>query len=274
MSGLVLAALSALAPDAAPGRAPAWVVNVGLTAEQVQARTDALSASGYRPTGISAYNAVEANRFAVVYEQGAGPAWQMLWGLAPVEFQRRDADLRSRGYVPECLSGGNWLGAERLSALWVRRPGTDRELSYGLDRDGILREADRQRGRGYRPVWASSYMVNSANAYAVIWEKGGPAWEVRVGLSPDDLQSSIDDLSARGFRPVSISGLNAGGVVRYTAVWEKRAGAAWEARFGQDQGALLDTARAMSARGFRPRAVMGFNTLRGDRFASVWEQAR
>jgi hypothetical protein len=274
MFALALAsALTGLSPTAGPPASPGWVVRVGLSAEQLQERTGEMRSLGYRPAGISAYNAAEANRFAVIYEKSKGPAWDLNWGLTLDQFLERARRLRAAGYVPVCLSGCNLIGAERLSDLWLKQAGPDRELSRGLDGDSLIREANRRRERGYRPVWISSYMAGGLNSYAAIWEKNGDVpWELKYGLSAQQLQDALDDLSARGFRPITISGLNAGGVARYCAVWEKRKGPAWLAKFGQTQEELLDLARSMAARGYRPLAVTGYNTLDGDRFASVWAQ--
>jgi hypothetical protein len=271
MFALVL--VSALAaPRVAPPAGPTWSLNVGLSGEQLRETTDRQKALGFRPVGISAYNAAEANRFAVVYQKSKGPVWDLAWGLTPEAFNERSRNLRAGGFAPVCLSGCNAVGAERLSGLWVKQAGPDREMSWGLDGDGLVRAATRMRGRGYRPVWVSSYMTGGANTYAAVWEKGDVPWELKYGLSPEGLQGALDDLSGRGYRPLVISGLGAGGAVRYCAVWEKRKGPAWEVRFGQTQAELLDLARSMAARGYRPAAVTGYNTLSGDRFASVWHR--
>jgi hypothetical protein len=248
------------------------MVHVGLTGEQVRERTQALKSRGYRPVAISAYNAAEANRFAVIYQKSSGPLWELGWGLTADQFRRRARDLRAKGYSPVCLSGCNLIGAERLADLWLKRAGPGRVADYGLEGDALLRQAGRMRARGYRPVAISSYMANGANVYAVIWEKSDLPWELKYGLSADALQQSLDDLSARGYRPVGISGHNSGGVVRYCAVWEKRKGPAWLVRYGQTQDGLLDQARVMAALGYRPVSVCGYNTLRGDQFVSLWEK--
>jgi hypothetical protein len=273
MSGLViLTTLAVLSPDVAPPGHPAWVVEVGLSNSQVSQRTTALEAKGYRPVGISAYNSVEDNRFAVVYLKSGGPAWEMNWGLTTGQFLQRARALRAKGYIPECLSGCNEIGAERLSHLWIKSAKPERDWSYGLDINALLRQIGRMRTLGYRPVKISSYMVNAANVYAVVWEKSEIVWELKYGMSGPDFQAALDDLSGRGYRPVSVSGLGTSGVVRYCALWEKRKGPAWEVRYGQSQGALLEFARSIGARGYRPAVVAGYNTLDGDRFASIWDK--
>jgi hypothetical protein len=91
-------------------------------------------------------------------------------------------------------------------------------------------------------------------------------------MTAAEFQDALDDLSTRNYRPVSVGGLNAGGVVRYCAIWEQRKGPAWEVRFGQSRGAFLDFARSRGMMGYRPTVVAGYNTLNGDRFASIWEK--
>jgi hypothetical protein len=271
MYALVLApTLAVLAPGPALPARPAWMLEVGLSGAQVRTQTEALRSRGYRPVCINAYNAVEDNRFAVIYQTGKGPTWEMDWALTPAQFDRRAEQFRGKGYVPVCLSGSNLLGAERLSDLWLKQPKAVREYGYGLDADPMLRLTKRLGARGYRPVWISSYRVNAANAYAVLWEQArGVPWELKCALSAEGFQNALDDLGARGYRPVAVSGLNMGGVVRYSAVWEKRKGA-WQVQYGQSQGELLDFAKVMAAKGYRPVCVSGYNTLGGDRFASVW----
>jgi hypothetical protein len=272
MYGLfITGALALAAPAAGPPQDAAWVVYVGLTGDEVRQRTNQMRSRGYRPTSINAYNAAEANRFTVVYRKSAGPAWAMDWGLTPAQLLQRGRELRGKGYSPVCLSGCNRLGAERLADLWLKEKG-EREATYGLTAAQLLRQAGQYRDRGFRPVGISSYRIDAANAYAVVWEKGGPAWEVKYGLSGPELQQVLTDLSARGYRPTSIGGINDGSVVRYSAVWEKRKGPAWQVRYGQTKEGFLEGARAMAALGYAPKTVVGYNTLQGDRFTSVWEK--
>jgi Bacterial tandem repeat domain 1 len=273
MSGLVLmSALVALSPSAGPPTHPAWVVDVGLTSAQLSKRVEALRANGYQPTCINAYNSALDNRFALVSLKAKGPKWQMDWGKTPDQFLRRTRKLSDDGYTAVCVSGCNNIGAERLADLWLSGSSSTREISRGLDAAALIREAKRMRGRGYRPVWISSYMVDTFTTYAIIWEKSTDDWELKFAMSAASLQDSLDDLSARGYRPLCISGYAAHTAVRYCAVWQKRKGPAWLVSYGQSQDAFLTNARTMALRGYRPIAVSGYNTLEGDRFASVWEK--
>jgi hypothetical protein len=272
MSALtVVSALALLAPAAGPPKAHPWVVNVGMTGEQVGARTDELRARGYRPVGISAYNVVQANRFAVVYEKGNGPAWHMSWGQTADQFLRLAQDLGARGYVPASLSGCNLVGIQRLSAVWVR--GEGREFTYGLRADELVGAVNRMKARGFRPAKISSYMADTFTCYAVVWRKAdGVPWELRYGLTAQGFQDALDAMSVRGYRPVSASGNETVGVLRFCAIWEKRGGPAWQLRFGQSEQGLLDLANSMSSQGYRPTSVTAYDTGSAGRFVSIWEK--
>jgi hypothetical protein len=272
MSGLtVVSALALLSPAVGPPTAHPWLVTVGLTGEQVGARTADLRARGYRPLSISAYNVVQANRFAVVYQKEKGPAWELDWAQTSDQFVRRARDLGAKGYVPASLAGCNLLGSGRLSAVWVK--GEGREFSYNMQADELLRQANRMRGRGFRPVSISSYMADTFTYYAVVWQKGDKVpWELRYGLTAEGLQDALNTMTARGYRPVSASGVETVGVLRYCAVWEKRKGPDWKVRYGQAEQGLLGLANSMSSQGYRPAAVSAYDTGSAGRFVSIWEK--
>jgi hypothetical protein len=272
MSGFVaLTTVVLLVPAIGPPTARPWEVNVGLTSDQVQERTDAMRSRGYRPIGISAYNVIQANRFAVIYQKGTEPAWEMYWGQTPDQFLTRNRTLGDKGYVPVCLSGSNLLASARLSALWVK--GEGREVSFGLTADDLLREINRMRTRGYRPARISSYMADTFTYYAVVWQKDdGVLWELHFGKTAEGFQETLDTMTARGYRPVSASGLDTVGVLRYCAIWEKRPGPAWRLRYGQSQEDFLAQIPSMSAQGYRPTEVTAYDTGNAGRFVSIWEK--
>jgi hypothetical protein len=272
MSGFAaVSALVLLAPAIGPPPTTAWWVGVGLTSDQVQQRTDAMRSRGYRPVGISAYNVVQDNRFAVLYQKGTEPAWEMYWGQTPEQFLQRNRNLRDKGYVPVCVSGSNLLLAPRLSALWVQ--GEGREVSFGLQSNDLLTEIDRMRARGYRPARISSYMADTFTHYAVVWQKDdGVLWELHFGKTAEGFQEALESMTARGYRPVSASGLDTVGVLRFCAIWEKRNGPAWQLRYGQSQEDFIGLVKVMPSKGYHPTVVTAYDTGSASRFVSIWEK--
>jgi len=260
----------ALCPAAAPHAQPAWVVEVGLTADQLKSRTDELARRGLRPVRVCGYNSVESNRYVAVWAKMGGE-WRMDYGLRRKDFVSRADDLTGRGFRMVSLSGYDLVGSERFADVWVKDKGPAREWDAGLSTDGLAKALAGMRQRGVRPVRVSSYFAG-VNAYALLGEKGGGAWELKWGMTPGQLQSALDDLGDRGYRPVSISALASGTGARYTAVWHEKKGPAWQVKYGQDRDSFVATARAMAAGGYRPVCVAGYNTLDGDRYASIWER--
>ena len=261
----------ALCPAAAPHVQPAWVVEVGLTAGQLKSRTDALGRRGFRPVRVCGYNCVEVNRYAAIWAKVGGGEWRMDYGLRRKDFVSRAEDLKDRGFRLVSLSGYDLIGSERFADVWVKDRGPAWEWVAGVDAGGLAKALAGMKQRGVRPVRVSSYFAG-VNAYALLGEKGGGAWELKWGMTPGQLQSALDDLGGRGYRPVSISALASGTGARYAAVWHKKGGPAWEVKYGQDQDSFVATARAMAAAGYRPVCVAGYNTLDGDRYASIWER--
>lgn len=265
--------LALLAPSAAPLTQPTWVVEAGLSGEQLKKRTEGLGRRGFRPLSVCGYNAGEENRFAAIWAKGGDGEWRMDYGLTRKGLTARVEDLTGRGYRLAGLSGYDLIGAERFADVWVKAKGPAWEWLVGVDQKALAGTLTDMKKRGYRPTRVSAYSTNGANAYALLGEKGGDVrWELSWGLSARQLQDALDDFKTRGYRPVSVAGLTAGTGARYALIWERRRGPAWVLRYGEDQDTFTQTARAMAARGYRPVEVAGYNTLEGDRFASIWER--
>jgi hypothetical protein len=76
----------------------------------------------------------------------------------------------------------------------------------------------------------------------------------------------------KGYRPVCVSGYNAGEVNRYAAIWEKRKGPAWELEYGLTRAQLREVGKRLGGKGYRPVCLSGYNHLRVERYAAVWEK--
>jgi hypothetical protein len=272
-NSLVLVALSGLPCAAAPTRAAVeWEVRVGLTAAQLKNLNNTLAEKGFRPVWVSGYSAVEANRFAAVWEKRKGLPWELDFGMDRDGLVKRVKDLKGKGYRPLVLSGYDLIGAERYADLWEKGDRPAWEIDYGLSPAGLKRVAVRMEGRGYRPVALSSYLAGGNNTYAVVWAKSDDGWQLRWDLSAAGLKDALRDLSARGYRPVALSGLGAGGVERFSCAWRKVKGPAWEAAYGDDVDAFAARVRSLKERGYHPVSVGGYNTLNGPRYVSLWEK--
>lgn len=91
MSIYILAAILAYGvPAVAPPHSTApWSLRFDLTGDEFGSLTATLTSRGYRPLCVSAFNKVESNRYAGIWEQSKGPAWEVDFGLNRPAFERR-----------------------------------------------------------------------------------------------------------------------------------------------------------------------------------------
>ncbi|MGG0756986.1 serine hydrolase [Brevibacillus laterosporus] len=98
------------------------------------------------------------------------------------------------------------------------------------------------------------------------------AWQVRHGLTSPKFQAEYNSLVSQGYRLIDISGYGVGGVDRYAAVWEQSPGPEWQARHGLSSADHQALFRTMTAQGYRPVRVSGYEVAGRDRYASLWEK--
>ncbi|WP_257145958.1 serine hydrolase [Bacillus thuringiensis] len=98
------------------------------------------------------------------------------------------------------------------------------------------------------------------------------AWHARHGLTAAQFQVEFNSMVSQGFRLIDISGYGVGGVDLYTAIWEQSPGPQWEAYQGllsADHQSLFTT---LTAQGYRPVRVSGYEVADRDRYASLWQK--
>ncbi|MFO0879007.1 MAG: hypothetical protein U0840_16815 [Gemmataceae bacterium] len=272
-ASLALCACLALAPGAAPAPAGPWLIEFGLTGDQLQARATQLQKAGYRPSGVTGYNDGEFPRFAVIWEKGAGPAWRLDFGLTPAQFDRRATQLKADGFRPVALSGYDLGGTQGFIDIWRKTDGPAYEVNYGTSGDGLGRLALSMKERGYRPTHLSSYVSGTVSRYATLWEKGGDeVWDLKWGLTTGQLDDSLNQMPLAGYRPVALTALVVEEITNFSMIWSKRKGPPWLVRYNLDGDGLLDLARTQRGRGYRPIHLSGYGTLGGIRFTTIWEQ--
>ena len=121
-------------------------------------------------------------RFAALFEQGDGSAWQARHGIDAATYQQTfDAGAQGFRLTDVCgYSEGRGRASTRSGN--ARRPGlagaawTDLE-QYQATFDALVQQ-------GFRLTCVSGYAENGEARYAAIWEqRGGPDWQARHGLS-------------------------------------------------------------------------------------------
>ncbi len=250
-----------------------WEARHGLTNAQYQTAFDDLTSRGYRLVQVSGYSVNNEERYAAIWEQSSGPAWEARHGLSNAQYQAAFDDLTSRGYRLVQISGYSVNNEERYAAIWEQRGGPAWEARHGITNAQYQAAFNDLTSRGYRLIQVSGYSVNNEERYAAIWEQSsGPAWEARHGITNAQYQAAFDDLTSRGYRLVQVSGYSVNNEERYAAIWEQSGGPAWEARHGitnaQYQAAFDD----LLLKGYRLLQVSGYSINNEERYAAIWEQ--
>ena|SRR5215217_911101 len=182
---------------------PAFQARHGLTADQYQQTFNQLVNQGFRPTCVSGYTVGGGGqaRFAAIWEQRGGPAFQARHNLTADQYQQTFNQLVSQGFRLTCVSGYNVGGRERFAAIWEQRGGPAFQARHNLTADQYQQTFNQLVSQGFRLRFVSGYSVGGQDRYAAIWEQvGGPAFQARHGLTADEYQQTFDQLGGQGFR--------------------------------------------------------------------------
>ncbi len=189
------------------GGGPAWQARHRLTADEYQQTFDDLGSQGYRLIHVSGYSIDGEDRYAAIWIQEDGPAWQARHRLTADEYQQTFDDLGSQGYRLAKVSGYCANGQDRYAAIWIQEDGPAWQARHRLTADEYQQTFDDLGAQGYRLDHVSGYNVNGEDRYAAIWiHQDGPAWQGRHRLTVDEYQQAFDDLGAQGYRLVDVSG--------------------------------------------------------------------
>ncbi|WP_406469649.1 hypothetical protein OH738_25235 [Streptomyces hirsutus] len=245
--------------EQSPG--PSFHAMHGLTSGQYQQRFNDLVGQGFRPVHVSGYASGGGDRFAAIFEQRSGPAFQARHGLTAAQYQQTFDDLVGQGFrlvdVNGYLSAG---GGDRFTAIFEQRPGPAFQARHGLTAAQYQQTFDDLVGQGFRLLHVSGYASGGGDRFAAIFEqRSGPAFQARHGLTAAQYQQTFDDLVGQGFRLVDVNGyLSAGGGDRFTAIFEQRSGPAFQARHGLTAAQYQQTFDDLVGQGFRLLHVSGY----------------
>ena len=252
---------------------PAWQARHGQTAAQFQADFDQLVAQGFRLIDLNGYSVGGVDRYAAVWEQSPGPAWQARHGLSAADHQALFTTLASQGYRPVCVSGYEVAGADRYASLWLQIDGPAWQARHGLTAAELQAEYDALIPQGFRPIDVCGYVVAGQARYAAIWEQSpGAEWVARHGLTAADYQSQFLQWQDQGYVLWRVSGYEVAGQTYYTAIWHKGPALTWWARHGLTAAAYQSEFDALLARGFRLVKVNGYAAGGQDQYAAIWHK--
>ncbi|MGW4235103.1 lysyl oxidase family protein [Streptomyces sp. NPDC004980] len=95
-----------------------------------------------RLVDISGYGSDGQDRYAAIWENASGPAWQARHGLTAEAYQRAFDELGGQGYRLVDISGYGSDGQDRYAAIWEQIPGGLWEARTGIPADAFQRVFD------------------------------------------------------------------------------------------------------------------------------------
>ena len=212
-----------------------WQARHGLTGEQYQNTFDELVRDGYRPVQVCGYSQGLGARYAAIWSQKDGPAWEARHGLTAAAYQDCFNDLAQRGFRLRNIRA-MVNGVARYAAIWDQSEGPEWQARHGMTAQQYQETFEQLLSDGFRPLQVCGYRVNVQVLFAAIWERrDGPPWEARHGLIAAEYQDTFDELVSQGYRLIWVSGYSESGGARYAAIWEQSADIAWQARHGLDE---------------------------------------
>jgi hypothetical protein len=241
---------------------PAWEARHGLTAADYQSTFNTLVGKGYRLRCVSGYESDGQARYAAIWDESKGPAWEAHHGLTAAQYQTTFNQLLAKGYRLELVSGYG-VGSQALYAgIWEQSPGPAWEAHHGIDATTYQNTFNQLQAKGYRLRWVSGYVVNGTDFYAAIWDKSsGGAWQARHRMSAGDYINEAASFAKQGYRQVCVSGYSFGGSDRYAALWEQPAGAVSVSHAGMPSSTYQTMFNELQAKGYHPYFVTGYEAV-------------
>jgi hypothetical protein len=193
--------------EQSPG--PPWQARHGLSVDRYQQSFTELATQDFRLVDLSGYTSGGLERYAAIWEQRPGPAWQARHGLTAVQYQQTFDELAAQGFRPIRISGYVVDGQDRFAAIWEQRSGPPWQARHGLTAAQYQQAFDELAAQGFRLVDLSGYGSGGEDRYAAIWEqRSGPPWRARHGLTSFRHQQDLQQQVAAGFRLVAVNGHN------------------------------------------------------------------
>jgi len=101
---------------------------------------------------ISGYHWGGQPLLAAIFEQAAGPPFEVRHNLTSDEYQQTYNQLVASGYRPRIVSGCEWSGQPLFAIVFEQVAGPTFEARHNLSSDEFLQVSNQLSGLGYHPV--------------------------------------------------------------------------------------------------------------------------
>ncbi|WP_172294350.1 hypothetical protein [Pseudoruegeria sp. HB172150] len=217
-----------------------------------------------RPAALAALAALAL--FPLASASAQAQAWIARHGMTSAQYQSAFNQFTGQGYRLTDVSGYRVNGTDFYAAIWSKKGGPAWAARHGMSGGSYQSNFNDLTAKGFAPETVSGY----GGKFAAIWAKSGGAFVARHGLTSAQYQAEFDSWVAKGYRLTDVTGYEAAGQVRYAAIWRKQGGSAWQARHGMTSAQYQATFNQMSAMGFKPLRVNGYDVNGTPYYAAIW----
>lgn len=231
--------------------APGWEMRHDMTAEELKAKSDKVSANGYLISSVSGYTDGNRTLFAAIWVKGGVPRGAY-WGLTSKALSDKIEEVKTKGFAPTSIDVyGKGLN-QRYTLMYEKHDRGWKTLSRkSEDHSAASRLVIDD---GFRPLCVNTYLGrdNSWRVYSV-WINDGQWGTFGNSMDVNKFRSSFEDLEQKKARLVWLKREGD----RYDGVWSdshanvRRTGYVCASR-SKFQGYFND----FKNRGYRPLSIV------------------
>jgi hypothetical protein len=188
------------------------------------------------------------------------------------EFLDEDSGYRSRGYLPERLTGVLDGAEVEFATRWVKVAGPERFVQYGLT-DNAFHNAWLTHKDNYRMVDVSGFNTAVDVRFNIIWERNtaGLSWRVYHGKTAAEMQALVATNKVDGYAPERVEGYrNQQGDLRFVSTWVSAPRCDWQMNNFMTPGEYQDAFDSWARNGYRLQHVDATSWQSAMRFHAIW----
>jgi CubicO group peptidase (beta-lactamase class C family) len=253
---------------------PSFVAYHNVSADQHQQRVNELTPQGFRPIALGVSGDPADARYAAVWVQRTGPAWQAVHHIDAGEYQRWFTAFVAQGYAPVLVDATGPAANATFVALFeqgVTRPWFARhDLRWDpvTNPDTITHENQRAFNEGFIPRALAVYGTPADRRFAGVWIKNDAPTPWSWWFADRDTHQRIFTAEMQaGVRPTSMS--VAPDWWQLSVFRDDRVGA-WSARHGITADEYQVEFNVRVAAGMMPVVVQAGGSGADARYSSVF----
>lgn len=202
----------------------AWRQDFALTQSQFEGVLAARRLAGYRLHQVDSYTTgAGALRFAAIFEQRAGPAWDEVHGRSDTQFQVDFDDHVDDGFTPVNVSGTNVGGSVLWTALFERLPTVTGIMTETVPASSFASTVATNEAAGRQLTYVNGVQVGAIPSLTGIFlaPVGGDT-DSDQNLSGPGYQTEENGQRADGRLTRAVTGYAVSGTAQYAGVFRTR----------------------------------------------------